>query len=196
MKIASLDYDEYLARVQTFHGTLAPGLIIGGFMVDAAMKNLPPGDFFDAISETAICLPDAIQMLTPCSIGNRWLKIFDYGKFAITLYEKYGGQGIRVYVDPARLEQWPEIKNWFMKLAPKNEQDTEKLLDEIKRAGSSIVGMHSVQVKHEHLKKKKMGPSGICPVCGEAYPLRDGDTCRPCRGDIPYESTGSNSGGA
>jgi len=38
-------------------------------------------------------------MLTPCTIGNGWLKIFDFGRYALALYEKYGGQGIRVFLD-------------------------------------------------------------------------------------------------
>jgi len=186
VKICSYAYEEYLDQIRKFHGTLAPGLIIGGFMVDTAMKNLPPGELFDAMCETPVCLPDAVQMLTPCSIGNRWLKIFDYGKFAIALYEKYEGRGVRVYVDPAKLEKWPEIKGWFMKLVPKHQQDTGKLLEEIRQAGAAILSHHPVQIKQENLKKKKLGPSGLCPVCKEAYPLRDGASCRPCRGDTPY----------
>ena len=49
MKIGSYSYDEYIHLVKSFHGSLAPGLIIGGFIVDTALKNLPPGEFFDAI---------------------------------------------------------------------------------------------------------------------------------------------------
>jgi len=31
----------------------------------------------------------------------------------------------------------------------------------------------------------------LCPVCGEAYPVRDGDLCRNCGGETPYtEITG------
>lgn len=186
MKIVNYDYDDYLKKVKEFHGDIAPGLLIGGFMIETAIKHRPGGEFFDAICETVVCLPDAVQLLTPCSIGNRWLKIFDYGKFAITLYEKYGGEGVRVYIDPAKLEKWPEIKNWFMKLVPKDRQDTQKLLDQIKQAGSDIIGFYPVKVKPEHCKKKKLGPSGICGKCGEPYPLRDGNMCRPCQGDTPY----------
>jgi len=60
-------------------------------MVDLALKN----QFFDAVCETQACLPDTLQMLTPCTIGNGWLKIFDFGRYALALYDKYAGQGIR-----------------------------------------------------------------------------------------------------
>lgn len=186
MKIGTYSFEEYLHLVKSFHGSLAPGLIIGGFMVDLAQSNLPEGEFFDAICETRVCLPDAVQLLTPCTIGNGWLKVYDYGKFALTLYEKNSGEGIRVFLDPAKLASWPAIKGWFMKEVAKKDQDLEQLLARIKEAGKSILGFHRVRVTQELLGKKKLGAVGVCLRCGEAYPLRDGDTCRPCRGESPY----------
>jgi formylmethanofuran dehydrogenase subunit E len=186
MKIGTYSYEEYLHLIKSFHGNPAPGLLIGGFMVDEALRRLPSGEFFDAICETYTCLPDAVQILTPCTVGNGWLKVYDYGRFALALYEKYSGEGVRVYLDPAKLDPWPEIKGWFLKLTPKANQDSQKLFDEIKEAGTNILSFHEVRIRTENLKKKKMGPVGICPSCGEAYPLRDGNVCRPCRGESPY----------
>jgi hypothetical protein len=127
MNICTYSYEEYLHLVKSFHGTLAPGLLIGGFMVDLAMKHLPEGEFFDAVCETPVCLPDAVQILTPCTIGNGWLSVVSFGKFAITLYEKYGGRGVRVYLDTGKLNQWPEIRDWYLKKKKKNEQNSELL---------------------------------------------------------------------
>ena len=187
MKIGTYSYEEYLHLVKSFHGNLAPGLIIGGFMVDEALHKLPKGEFFDSICETRVCLPDAVQILTPCTIGNGWLKVFNYGKFALTLYEKYSGEGVRVYLDSAKLDNWPEIKGWFLKLTPKAEQNKDRLFQEIKDAGKGILGVQPVQIQPELLgKKKKQGAIGICPLCGEAYPLRDGASCLPCKGESPY----------
>jgi formylmethanofuran dehydrogenase subunit E len=45
MKIGTYSYEEYVQAVKSFHGTLAPGLLLGGFMVDLALKNVPEGDF-------------------------------------------------------------------------------------------------------------------------------------------------------
>lgn len=110
MNICTYSYEEYLQLVKSFHGTLAPGLLIGGFMVDLAMKHLPEGELFDAVCETPVCLPDAVQILTPCTIGNGWLSIVPFGKFAVTLYEKYSGKGVRVFLDTKKLEVWPEVR--------------------------------------------------------------------------------------
>ena len=187
MNICTYSYEEYLHLVKSFHGNLAPGLIIGGFMVDLAMKHLPEGEFFDAISETPVCLPDAIQILTPCTIGNGWLSIVNFGRFAVTLYEKYSGKGVRVYLDTKKLDAWPEVRDWYLKKKKKNEQDKELLMAQIKEAGHGLLSMQHVQVEPEKVRRKKMGPVGICPVCGEAYPLKDGASCRNCQGETPYK---------
>ena len=50
--IGPYSYDEYVERVKSFHGAVAPGVAIGGFMVDLALRNLPKGEVFDAVSET------------------------------------------------------------------------------------------------------------------------------------------------
>jgi formylmethanofuran dehydrogenase subunit E len=191
MNIGTYSYEEYIHLVKSFHGSLAPGLVIGGFMVDLALKNLPEGEFFDAICETPVCLPDAVQLLTPCTIGNGWLNVFNFGRFAVTLYDKSGGQGIRVYLDMDKLESWPEVKNWYMKLKTKKEQDFDLLMSQIKEAGHGLLSMQTVYVEPKKLQRPKLGPVAVCSACGEAYPLRDGAQCRACAGESPYiTSTG------
>ena len=188
MNICTYAYEEYLNLVKSFHGTPAPGLIIGGFMIDLAMKNLPEGEFFDAICETPVCLPDAVQILTPCTIGNGWLSVVPFGKFAVTLYEKYSGRGVRVYLDTKKLENWPEIRDWYLKKKKKQEQDSDLLMAQIKEAGHGLLSFEHVQVDPEKVRRKKMGPVNICPGCGEAYPLRDGERCLDCSGPSPYSA--------
>lgn len=178
--------DEYLAMVEKFHGNRAPGILIGGFMVDMAVRNLPPGEFHDALCETAVCLPDAVQLLTPCTIGNGWLRVFEFGRFALALYEKSGGKGVRVHLDAEKLEAWPEIRAWFFKLKPKKEQDLQAILAQIREAGDAILTLQTVRVDPNTLRRRKLGDIAVCPVCKEAYPARDGDRCRPCRGESPY----------
>jgi formylmethanofuran dehydrogenase subunit E len=186
MNIGSYAYEEYIRIVKSFHGNLAPGLVIGGFMVDLAQKNLPEGKFFDAICETPICLPDAIQLLTPCTLGNGWMTVFDFGKFALTLYDKSSGHGIRVYLDVEKLKQWPEVYSWYMKLKPKKEQDFDLLMAQIKEAGDGSLSMQSVRVEPEKMRRPKVGSTAVCSGCGESYPMKDGDRCRPCSGESPY----------
>jgi len=38
-QIGAYTFDEYCKNVENFHGTIAPGMLICGFMVDLARKN-------------------------------------------------------------------------------------------------------------------------------------------------------------
>lgn len=186
MNIDKYTYEEYSRIVTEFHGSAAPGLMIGGYMVDLALKNLPEGEFFDAICETPVCLPDAIQLLTPCTFGNGWMTVLDFGKFAITLYDKSSGNGVRVYLDMEKLKNFSEVNSWFLKLKTKKEQDYDLLMSQIKDAGHSMLSLQKVKVNPESIARKKSGPSAICPLCGESYPAKHGDKCRGCAGESPY----------
>ncbi|MBI9088111.1 MAG: formylmethanofuran dehydrogenase subunit E family protein [Desulfobacterium sp.] len=179
-------FEEYFDFMKDFHGYPAPGLIIGGRMVDIALERFPKGTLFDAISETSYCLPDAIQMLTLCTTGNAWLNVVDLGRFALTLYDKHDGTGIRVFLDPGKMKPWQEIMNWFYKLKPKPEQDNQLLREQIKAAGSDIFSVREVQVAPRYLEKRSKGKTTDCPQCGEAFPSNHGTICRGCQGDAPY----------
>ncbi|MCF8118661.1 MAG: trehalose-binding protein [Deltaproteobacteria bacterium] len=189
MKIGKYSLDEYSRLVESFHGFAAPGVLMGGLMVELASRNLPEGELFDAISETPKCLPDAIQLLSPATVGNGWLKILNLSRYALSFYEKFEGHGIRVFVDSAKLEPWPEVKNWFFKLVPKREQDSDRLRDEIKEAGFDIYSLQRVTVHARFLEKRSRGKMVTCPICGEAYPSEDGGICRGCQGETPYIET-------
>ncbi|WP_291325202.1 FmdE family protein [Desulfovibrio sp. UCD-KL4C] len=184
--IGSYTYEEFYEAARRFHGYPAPGLMLGGYMLEEARKHLPEGTLFDAISETSWCLPDAVQMLTLCSIGNGWLKIKNLGVYALSLYDKYTGKGIRIRVDPLKLEEWPEIKSWFLKEKPKKDQDTERLQSEIRMAGASLCTIESVRIKTEVMSHRSKGGITICPLCGDAYPGSFGAICRTCQGEGPY----------
>jgi len=184
--ICGRTYDEYIGMVEDFHGHIAPGMALGGIMVDMAYRNLPQGEFFDAICETRACLPDAIQILTPCTVGNGWLKIINMGRFALSLFEKYTGDGVRVYLDNRKLDDWPELKAFFFKLKPKKEQDSEVLMGEISLAHTSIFGVQRVVVNLDSIPSPHQGSVVVCPSCGESYPEKDGEICLGCQGEAPY----------
>ncbi|MCJ7743361.1 MAG: formylmethanofuran dehydrogenase subunit E family protein [Dehalococcoidales bacterium] len=184
--ICGRTYDEYIEMIKAFHGHVAPGVVLGGFMVDLAYRNLPEGEYFDAISETRSCLPDAIQLLTPCTVGNGWLRIIDLGRFAISLFEKYTGNGVRIHVDSQSLDNWPEIKTFIFKLKPKKEQNSEALIREISIAGKSILVVQKVMVELDAFRSDRRRTLSICPSCGEGYPKADGDVCLSCQGKSPY----------
>ena len=184
--IGPYTFDEYIEAAERFHGYAAPGLVVGGFMVDAARKCLPEGILFDAVSETAWCLPDAVQMLTPCTVGNGWLKIMNLGLYAVTLYDKFSGKGFRVALDIGKAGDFPEIRTWLLKSKPKKEQDSKKLRQEIREAGSSICSISPVTVARRQVQRVSKGAVIVCPVCGSAYPQSHGRICRMCQGEGPY----------
>lgn len=188
MKIGTYSIEAYAEVANSFHGVAAPGMMLGGFMVDTLMRRMQEGRLYNVICETNKCLPDAVQLLTPCTTGNGRLRVFSLGRYALTLYDKFEGQGVRAFVDSSRVENWSEIADWYYKRKPKNEQDRERLDHEIKTAGAGICGFEEVQVSYELLKKQKEGTIAICPVCSEGYPLRDGPICRACQGESPYLS--------
>ncbi len=185
-KIGPYTFEEFLSRATDFHGYAAPGLVIGGYMVDFAMGCLPEGTLFEALVETGKCLPDAVQLLTPCSTGNGRMKVVNWGLYALSLYDKFTGEGARVHVDPARLKDWPEIEAWLLKRKPKPEQDSGRLMAEIRAAGAGICGAKTIRVSERLLGKHAMEAISLCPACGEAYPSHDGSLCRKCQGEDLY----------
>ncbi len=192
MKIEKYSFDEFKSLVCRFHGYAAPGVLLGGYMVALAKRNLPAGTLFEVVSETAKCLPDAVQLLSLCSMGNQRVHVRDLGRYAITLYDKYTGQGVRVSIDLEKLRAWPEYYAWIMKLTPKKEQDESKLLQEIETAGDSICRVENVSVLHILFQRHPSVPVSVCPLCGEGYPADDGPICRGCQGENYFTSQRSS----
>ncbi len=183
-EVAGYSFEEYREMVRQFHGSEAPGLLVGGFMIALALRNIPANSLYDAISETKNCLPDAIQLLTPCTVGNGWLKILSLGRYALTLYDKIDSDhhGIRVFLDHRKFVDWPEIHSWFFKLKASKVQSQRELIDEIKEAGETILGIQRVRVAAGFSVKKSKGKIVVCPKCDEAYPVQDGPVCLACQG--------------
>lgn len=185
-RIGRYGYDEFVSLVESFHGYAAPGVLMGGFMVKMAMERIPEGVLYDAVSETTHCLPDAIQLLTPCTVGNGWLRILNLGRYALSLYDKRSGSGIRVYVDSRKTAAFPAVHDWFHKLKAKRDQNVERLLLEIREAATRIYTLETVTVREHLLKRRKKGAITVCSICGEAYPADHGRICRVCQGQNPY----------
>lgn len=193
MLLGSHTHDEFMELATQFHGYPAPGIIIGAYMVELARMHVQPmledHGLYNAISETGPCLPDAIQMLTPCTIGNGWLAICDNGRYAMSLFNKYNGQGVRVYLDINKLDTYPTIKEWLMKLRPKREQNTALLQEEIRQAKTSILTVQEIQAKDEYFGKHGKGSISTCALCAEPIPTRNGLICDACNGNSPYITT-------
>lgn len=184
--ICGKSVEDFIKVIEKFHGWAAPGVVIGGFMVDWAQELLGSKGEADAIVETRHCLPDAVQLFTPCTCGNGWMKILDWDKFALSLYNKKNLQGYRVWMDLERLSAFPNIYNWYMRLVDKKDLPLSILIQDILTAGRKMLNSASVQITHYHEKNKK-GEIRICPVCREAYPVKQGRQCLACQGEGYYE---------
>lgn len=184
--IGSHTFDEFIDMATLFHNYPAPGLLIGGYMVEEARKHMPEGTLYEAISETTWCLPDAIQMLTPCTIGNGWMNVLNLGRYAMSLYDKFTGEGVRVWLDFDKIPEDSEIRIWLLKTKPKSEQDSDKLRREIGEYGDSILSSAPITVPKPKLIKRSKGAITRCSACGEPYPSAHGPLCRACQGESPY----------
>jgi formylmethanofuran dehydrogenase subunit E len=178
--------EEFLSTIEKFHGFTAPGLVLGGFMVDLAMSLIGDNVEADAIVETKHCLPDAVQLFTPCTVGNGWLKILDWDKFAVTLYDRGSLIGYRVWLDLEKTKTFPELYNWYMRLTPKKQLPLSVMLDVIFSAGDSVLSSRPVHII-DFYKREKKGGTVVCSRCREAYPINQGEICLACQGRAYYE---------
>ena len=184
--VGPFTFDDFLEEVRRFHSYPAPGVILGGFMVEKAKEKIPEGVLYNAVAETFSCLPDAIQLLTPCTLGNGWLTVVHVGHFALALYNKQTGEGVRVGIDYKNVAHCAEIKSWLFKLKPKQEQDESLLLEELRTTGPWILATRPVQIDVEMLRRPKKKGIALCRSCGEAYPAEYGSICMGCQGKGPY----------
>jgi formylmethanofuran dehydrogenase subunit E len=171
---------EYEAVVRDFHGHLAPGVLMGGFMVDWALEVMEPCQILDALVETRKCLPDAVQILTKCTIGNGWLRILDQGKLSLILYDKETMHGARVCLDPQRLCQFPLIRAWAMKERSKKENPLDPLIEEMMHAGRRIFGCQEVVVDKIPGALPAYSNPKICPICHEPFRYGTHGICVSC----------------
>ena len=166
--ICGRSLDIFFDDIKRFHGFVSPGLVLGGIMVDWAQELIGPYVEADAVAETCHCLPDAVQIFTPCTIGNGWLKVLDWDKFALCLYDKRRLSGYRVWLDLEKARFSPNIYNWYMRRAAKEDLPLDLLHGDILSAGRSVLSRRAVRVTRPFRKKSKEGIR-ICPGCGRIF---------------------------
>ena len=184
--ICGMDFDQFVYDMEDFHGARAPGIIVGALMLDTALGKVPDSPELVIAVETVTCLPDAAQVLTSCTIGNGRLKVYDWGKFALSAYNRDTMTGVRTWVMADAVSNWPLINDWFN---PSQRQGEAPLFNDLVpvffQAGSELIGVQTVRIVGEdHLFKKKK--TGICEKCGESYNLRCGPVCSACQGMAYY----------
>lgn len=193
--------ENYLRKVADFHGCFrqAPGIVIGCYMVDYAMELL--GDLegtLNAVTETRVCLSDCIQVMTGCTLGNKHLRLAEHlGRYALTVYDRKTGLGVRVYLDQTKLtpERSPELRKFHLRQRDPRvntdmalrKQSGDQVLEEFRRLGRDALSYQRVKVTLP--RKDPMDPSVVCAVCGEPFLTPDGSstTCPACAGKSYYE---------
>lgn len=176
-----------LEEIERFHGFPAPGVVIGAFMVDWAQEQIDSAIEYDAVVETYRCLPDAVQLFTPCTFGNGWMTVLDWDRFALTLYDRSTLRGVRVWLDAHKAGRFPNIFGWFFKRIPKHALPLDTLLDGIFEARRAMLSSRRVHV-NGHLRRPKKTTVARCPACSEAYDPRSGDVCLGCREESYFQT--------
>lgn len=173
--------NELISRLEKFHGALVPGLIIGAYMVELAYEMLGDAEMVDAVVESKKCIADAVQLMTTCTLGNGWLKIYDWGVFAITLYDKRSKKGVRVYLDVSKLSKESITYKWFFReVGHDSHEEVNKELLTLKK---SIYSYEYVQVG---IKKKERASVSICAKCGYPFLSEGSNECISCREGASY----------
>jgi len=190
-------FEQAVERVYAFHTKRAPGIYIGVAMVQYALEALgsaAQGGKLNAVCETATCLPDCLQVLIGCTVGVRYLKIRDeIGRYALTIYDRDSGQGIRVFVDLDKIdsERSPELYNFFYRTRNLSDNRTredsgKKVVAEFALEGRRVLGLQKVRLRE--FGKGMVLPARRCPICRESYLARDDahDKCDYCAGVSAY----------
>lgn len=184
--IAGHAYSDYVIMMEEFHGARSPGMLLGGLMIDVALAGRAPAPFLNMVCETVVCLPDAVQLLTPCTVGNGFLQLLDWGKFAISAYDRTTLKGTRVWLNLEKLPEYPLIHHWFDRSKGSKEKPPfDEIAVEMLNASDTLLKKATILLK-KSLKSDSVVPTRHCPGCGESYPTHHGPKCPACSGKSYY----------
>lgn len=178
--------DVFLLALEHFHGDQTPGLILGAIMVDWASELLGIDSDPKAVVESRNFLPDAVQLLTPCTVGNGRLITLDWNKMALSLFDRRRMVGYRVWLDLKKTRSKPTLYAWQMRLALSPPISSDQVISDILEAGRAVLSCRPVPITRTFASPRE-DTMGVCPQCDEAYPVRQGNRCRACQGESYYE---------
>ncbi|PLX19561.1 MAG: hypothetical protein C0601_01525 [Candidatus Muiribacterium halophilum] len=99
--------DDLLEKVIEYHSKKSPGVIIGTYLLKYLMDNLGPvKGKLHVVSETGGCFPDVVSAILSRTIGNKYLRIMEYGLVAYTAYGRDEPEkALRVYLDNTKIDK-------------------------------------------------------------------------------------------
>ena len=97
------DIKPYLEKAEQYHGHICSGQILGIRMTLMALEALgmsPHDDMRDLVIflETDRCVADASYVVTGVTVGRRRVKMYSYGKTAMSFLDLKTGKAVRVSV--------------------------------------------------------------------------------------------------
>lgn len=198
MTLSNEEFMSLVEKVWAFHTRRAPGIPIAVEMVNRAMEKLGNPQKLCAIAETRTCLPDAIQFITGCTVGNGDLKVIkEIGRYALSLYDrKNNGKGIRIFVDLNKIDKdkMPETYKFYRREradavkagGPERKASNKIVVDEFLANGRDIFSMEEIVVTD--IEKPPLNNCCICKECGESFTMENGESCicPVCSGTLAY----------
>ena len=186
---------QLLEQSASRHTKLCPRQVLGvrmGLLAGQVLGlNVPnAGKRLISLIETDGCAADGVSAATGCTVGNRRLRIIDFGKVAAVFVDMRCDQAIRIIprqgIRAAAQRQVPGAKSrWHAQLeAYQLMSDTDLLAVEQVRLSISLEELLS-----------KPGIRVICDACGEEVlnerevVLEGAILCRSCAGQSYYHST-------
>jgi formylmethanofuran dehydrogenase subunit E len=196
---------EYVAKASG-EGPPRSGFILGIRMCVLAMKFPEiddPSEYHRkliAIVETDRCLPDVMEFMLGCRLGNRTLKFRDWGKMAASFLDLTSGRAVRVSArelmeadDLGKFqshEREEALSEAYVSLPDQKLFDWQPIL--VKLAPEDVPGYHAGRLLcercHEGIgfhREVQTGSLTVCRACaGEAYwlprmPFKDSHARQP-----------------
>ena len=191
--MATAEFDvklqEMLEHTAAMHKHLCPRQVLGVRMgrlgAELLELEMPQTDKrVLAFVESDGCFADGLSAATGCTLGHRTLRLFDYGKVAVTLVDSKTGRAIRIAprADSRQraAEAAPEAANrWKGQLEAYQKIPTELLLEArdvaLNLDVAALVGKPGVRVSCARCKEE---------ILNQREVLRDGETiCQSCAGE-------------
>lgn len=184
--------EEYVAQAAK-DGETRSGIVLGIRMALLAMNALKIDDPREGhrslitIVETDRCLPDAIELVTGCRLGNRTLKFKHWGKMAATFMDLRTKRAIRIVAKESANQKALE-----MFAALEREEALQRAYQVLPDEELFAQQWVQIELRPEEIPGYR-APRVICAECGEGVSFgrevsREGRTlCRACAGECYFE---------